>query len=133
MSWLCPNEGEIHMVDTILADAGTGDWQIDLYTNDVTPDADTVFADLTLAGLPLDVDAAHWPGSTTNGAGKAESINTETYSWGGVGGFTPVVAYGWVIYKDTTILMIERLPSPPQTADDSVAIDVANIKFRLYN
>lgn len=133
MPWLCPDEGEKVVLDTFLDDAGVGNWHIDLFVNNVTPVAGTVFADLTLLGEAQDVDADDWPASTTNGDGKAESVNTETYSWGGTPGYTPISAYGWVIYRGTTILMIERFAGAPQAANDSVAIDQSNIKARLYN
>lgn len=133
MAWLCPNEGEILITDVILDDPGSGDWKIDLFDNDITPDADTVFADLTFISDEKDVAASHWPGSATDGGGKAASTNNQTYTWGGTGGYGTYSVYGWAIYKGTTLIMVERFAGAPLTLSDSQDVSVSGIQFRLYN
>lgn len=102
MNMVIPNEGKIYWLQRALRGTGGSDEMIfvQMYSNDLTPDDNSVFDSFTLAIFPgggaIEVDPASWP-TPTIVADVAESTQPVAPAWTSGGG-SPQTCYGWVAY-----------------------------------
>lgn len=91
-------------------------WLLLLFSNDVTPDEDTVYADLiesTAAGYSrVTIGPEDWTAPVIVGLDAVSTFGTDPIQWDITGG--PWNVYGWAIVTATSpvILMVERKGSP---------------------
>ena len=119
MALKVPNQGELYLLDLILADQDN--WTLRLFKNNVTPGDSDTFATYTEAdfdgynsidGTDLNMAAA------TTVTGKASSTgDQQTFEHDGGGASNSIYGYYVTIGAGggAKVLWAERLPSPPQT------------------
>lgn len=128
MAAIIPNEGERRILQ---ARKDIGPQRVILFKNDITPDADTVFADLTecdFSGYSRQVPSF---GSITTGVDGRAVMTAAPVLFVHDGGGTANDVYGAALIDadsgSEVILSIERLPSPPEALSavgDSVTVTI---------
>lgn len=100
-SLVVPNLSEIRMLEYILNITSADNPKLWLYSNDITPDGDSVIGDFTLiTSSDIELDPLNWVISTVNGLGVAE-YPTQIYT------LTPgTVIYGYVITNNASDFLL---------------------------
>lgn len=110
---IVPNAAEILLLDLLLAAISSSNAYVALYTNDVTPDADTVYADFTEgAWTGYARLTPTWSAAVTDAFEEAISYSqTLTYT---SGSGSPVDVYGYFVATDgDELLFAERFAAAP--------------------
>ena len=129
MALVTPDVGEVSLLTEFL---GNGeDWILHLYSNDVTPNEDTVLGDLTEANyagysaptLTRSVSGSTWETPTTTANVTSSRYNPSTpQSFQSSSGTQQV--FGWYATGATSgnLLMVERFATAPETIDDTTPL-----------
>jgi len=113
MALLVPDEGEVEILSRTLNKSATGDVVLRLYTNDETPDEDSVIGDFTDAAAagyaPITLTGASWTIATVTNTTTA-SYAQQTFTFTGA-----ETVYGYFITNsaDDTLIYAERFTSAP--------------------
>lgn len=129
-----PNEVELNFIYALLAVASN--FQVKLYTNDVTPDQDSVLADFTEATYD-GYSPVNWPFGTpfTDGSNKA-TVAPVVANFTGPASGGPVDVYGFYVsfsYSGEQLLMAGRLAGAPVTLADVDDVVALNVYLRLFD
>lgn len=120
MAFLVPKEGRLADLED-LRSGGLSDSRVVLFSNNLTPDSDTVYADLTQPtwdGYAAAVISA-WSVPALDASGIAYMVAAPT-SWTKTDAGS-ANAYGYAIVDaDDKIRAVERFTSPPRVVDQGV-------------
>lgn len=138
MAMVIPNNGKLlWLYWALIGGGGAADMTCHLFSNDYTPDDDTVTGDMTestfpgYASVPMlrsDFDTPVLVGDIA----QSDSLEPPVYLCTGGGG---ELAYGWYLTDDTsnTCLAAERFAAPRNMVDGaSLALDPFRFKLREF-
>jgi len=117
MVLVCPDPGEILLLQYIVGLVDAGNPVLHLYANDVTPSDSTVVGDLTQATssgyAPITLVSSNW--TTTQSSGVTTAVYSEkTFSFS-----TDAVCYGYYVTSTTgQLLWLERFSGAPFSIPD---------------
>lgn len=99
MALIVVNSGELNFLDTITTAAASDDWKIELYTNSVSINGDSVYGDFTPpTGAWYTVkDVSGWTSAATDGSGIAYTTASQV-SWKVTTAYAGEDVYGYIIY-----------------------------------
>jgi len=116
MLMVAPDEGKPILLDAMMRLAFSSNFFIKLFTDDITPDNDSVFADFTGATFTGSDAITLTRGSfdaafATAGVGYIEYPTPPTWVCSGAG---PETCYGWYMWVDGTSLVVfaQRFDTP---------------------
>jgi hypothetical protein len=99
---------------------GLLNWNLILWSNDIVPDDDTVYADLVVATFtgfsPVEVTRAGWTTPVIDGSSAVSTWGTTPTTWTCTGGAQTVYGYALVTMISPVIRVIQRFPSPVAVA-----------------
>ena len=129
MPIVLPNEGLPSLLAWMLRDdtSALPSNTLVLFANDLTPDQDTVYADLTLATFtgysPVTIDRASWTSPVIDADHAVSTWNTTPIVWLVSGGSETIYGYAVVTPTSPIILWCERFATPiPVTAGGALAL-----------
>lgn len=118
MALVAPNEGLTDQLDYILRStiSGVANWQLVLFTNNLTLSQTTVYADLVLATFTgygaVTLTRSSWVPAYID-SGKAKSTYTTTpVLWTCTGGAQTIYGYAIVTATSPVIRYVEKFASP---------------------
>lgn len=126
MPIVAPNEGLPALLDYILKDNvdGVADWELILFVNDITPDQDTEYADLTEATFTgyssVTVTRGDWTAAEIADDVAVSTWGTSATTWTNTGSEQTVYGYAMVTATSPVIRLIERFASPVVLATNGI-------------
>lgn len=118
MPVVAPNEGLPALLDYMLKDdvSGVGPWELILWTNDITPDQDTEYGDLTEATFTgyssVTVTREDWTAAVIDSDVAVSTWGETPTTWTNTGSEQTVYGYAMVTATSPVIRLIERFASP---------------------
>ena len=118
MALVLPNEGLPTLLDQMIRDLASGfvDWEMMLFVNNITPDQDTVYADLTEATFGnysrITIDHTLWEAPTVVADHAVSTYTTTPQIWTVTSGSETVYGYALVTVSSPIIIVVERFASP---------------------
>lgn len=126
MPIVAPNEGLPALLDYILRDDvdGVADWELILFVNDITPDQDTEYADLTEATFTgyssVTVTRGDWTAAVIDSDVAVSTWGAAATTWTNTGSEQTVYGYAMVTATSPVIRLIERFASPVVLATNGI-------------
>ena len=111
--YVIPDEGEVELLEYMVNKTATGDLILKLFTNDITADGDTAYADMTESTVgdyaPITLTGASWTVATAAGVTTAQYAE-QTFSF-----TTSETVYGYYVVNnaDDTLLWVHRASFAP--------------------
>lgn len=121
-----PNEGLADQLAYIVKAtiSGVDPWQIMLFQNDITPDQDTVYADLTEATFDgysrYTLTRSEWQSPTIVADKAVSTYGTVPLVWIAASAGETIYGYALVTQTSPVIRAIQRFGSPPTLAVDGI-------------
>lgn len=118
MPAVLPNEGLPTLLDQMIRTLASGfvDWTLILFVNDITPDQDTVYADLTEASFggysSETIDHTLWTPATVVDDHAVSTYTEDPITWEMSSGSGYVYGYAIVTSTSPKIMWVERFAVP---------------------
>lgn len=126
MALVVPDEGEVSLLDMLVDGDGFSSVRIRLYKNNLTPDEDTVYGDMTECDFSGYAQVTPSFGAASVVSHKGKIVDSAARNFTHNGGGTSNTVYGYYVVDSTgtRLLWVERFASPITMANSGDQIQL---------